>query len=99
MTEICCICSRQITPQSFADEHHLIPLAQGGRYTTKVKLHRICHEKIHSTWTEAELAGYYNSAERILTNESVRAFVKWISKKPPEFYTKTKSSNDKKRRR
>jgi hypothetical protein len=99
MSEICSICSRKITPTCYADEHHLIPVSQGGKYTTKIKIHRICHDKIHSVWQEHELSSYFNTPERILTNESMQAFVKWVAKKPPEFYTKTKTSKIKRRRR
>jgi HNH endonuclease len=86
----CQICDRAITERSYWDEHHLIPVSKNGRYTERVKLHRICHEKIHSIFTEAELASYYNTVDRLLTNEDMRKFVKWVKKKPPEFYTTTK---------
>jgi hypothetical protein len=86
----CEVCSRAITSSCYWDEHHLIPKSKGGKYTEKVKLHRICHEKIHSVFTEGELASYYNTVDRLLTNEDIKRFVKWVQKKPPEFYDKTK---------
>lgn len=94
---ICKICDRDITPNSYWDEHHLIPKSKGGKYTEKVKLHRICHEKIHSIWSEAELANTYNTVEIILSNPAMGSFVKWVRKKPPEFYVKTKINNNKRR--
>ena len=94
---VCKICLRDITHNSYWDEHHLIPKAKGGKYTEKVRLHRICHEKIHSIWTEGELANVYNNVESILTNPDMISFIKWIRKKPPEFYVKTKLNNNKKR--
>ena len=93
---VCKICEREITDKSYWDEHHLIPKAKGGKYSEKVKLHRICHEKIHSLWTEAELANIYNTVESILTNQSMISFVKWVKKKSPEFYVKTKLNNNRK---
>lgn len=86
----CEICSRPITQQSYWDEHHLIPKSKNGKYTEKVKLHRICHEKIHSVFTENELAAYYNTVDRILTHLDMQKFLKWIKHKTPEFYVKTK---------
>lgn len=90
MLAICEICHRELTPTSYSDEHHLIPKSRGGAYTDKIKIHRICHDKIHSIWTENELAAYYNTPERMLVNEDLQKFIKWVSKKDPTFYTKTK---------
>jgi hypothetical protein len=86
----CPICTRQMTENSYADEHHLIPKSQGGKYSEKIKLHRICHDKIHSIWTESQLAGYYNTVERIINHQEMQTFIKWVKKRPPEFYVKTK---------
>lgn len=94
---ICKICDREITDKSYWDEHHLIPKSKGGKYSEKVKLHRICHEKIHSVWTEAELANTFNNVDSILSNQLMESFVKWVKKKPPEFYVKTKINNNKRR--
>ena len=97
INQFCPICNREITEKSYFDEHHLIPKAKGGKYGEKVKLHRICHDKIHSIWSEGELANYFNTVDRILSNPNMQSFLKWISKKTPEFYTTTKSSNIKKK--
>ena len=87
---LCEICNRQITSESYADEHHLIPKSEGGKYSEKIRIHRICHDKIHSIWKEHELAGYYYTIERIQTNIEMQKFIKWLKRKPPEFYTTTK---------
>jgi hypothetical protein len=87
---VCCICSRDITELSYYDEHHLVPKSCGGRYGDKITIHRICHDKIHSIWTENELASWYHTVERILSHTDMQKFCKWIGKKPPEFFTKTK---------
>lgn len=92
----CPICDREITDNSYFDEHHLIPKSKGGKYTEKVKLHRICHEKIHSVWAEHELATYYNTVELIKENAQMQSFLKWIIKKSPEFHTSTKQSKRRK---
>lgn len=89
---ICAICDRDITKDSYADEHHLIPLAKDGKYTEKILIHRICHEKIHSIWREVELANYYHTVARIKLHPDMQKFIKWIAKKNPEFYAKTKKA-------
>jgi len=93
----CLICDRNMIKNRFVDDHHLIPKCKNGRYSDKITIHRICHSKIHSIWSESELAGHYHTVERILTHPDMKKFVKWLAKKPPEFYTKTKLSNTRRR--
>ena len=95
---VCPICERDLIENTFIDEHHLVPKSEGGKYSEKVLIHRVCHDKIHSTWTDSELAGEYHTIDRIKSHPEIEKFVKWISKKPPEFYIKTKSSNEKKKK-
>ena len=93
----CPICDRDMIKNRFVDDHHLIPKCKNGRYTDKITIHRICHSKIHSIWKESELAGYYHTVERIREHPDMQKFIKWVAKKPPEFYTKTKMSKGRKR--
>lgn len=93
----CPICQRPMLKGVFVDEHHLIPKSKNGKYTDKITVHRICHSKIHSIWTEAELANYYHTVDRILENTDMQRFVKWVKKKPVDFYAKTKFSNRRRR--
>lgn len=62
-------------------------------------MHRICHNKVHSVFTERELAKYYHTIERLLENEEIRKFVSWVQKKAPEFYDSTKDSRSRKSKR
>jgi len=94
-TEKCIICQRQLG--SRFDEHHLIPKTFKGK--EKVRIHKICHNKIHSVFTERELNNYYHTVERLLENEQIQNFVKWVGKKDPEFYEKTKDTKERKRKR
>lgn len=95
---ICDICGRKIPDDlTCSDEHHLIPKSKKGKDT--IRIHKVCHNKIHSIWTEKELAKYYHTPSRILENEEMQNFVKWLSNKPEDFYIKTKDSNDRKRKR
>lgn len=89
----CDICGRQMIKDIFINAHHLIPKSRHGKYGDKILLHTICHNKIHSIWTESELARYYNTSERILSHPDMQKFIKWVAKKPLDFYAKTKMTN------
>ena len=91
--KICPLCDREITKKSYADEHHLIPKSLGGKET--ITLHRICHSKIHSVFTERELKNKYFTIENLKKHEEIIKFNKWIKNKPPEFHVKTKKNNKK----
>lgn len=97
MNEKCPICQREMIEGPSVDLHHLDPKTFGGKIT--VKMHRICHQKIHSVWTERELHNYFHTIERILEHEDIRKFIKWVSKKEPEFYDSHRESNDRKKKR
>lgn len=94
---ICSICDRKLIKNTKVDKHHLIPKSKNGQYGDTILIHRICHEKIHSLWTEAELAGYYNTSKRIKENSEMKKFIKWVKKKPECFYSKTKMANSRHR--
>lgn len=64
------------------DRHHWVPRSEGGGDWST--LHRICHKKIHSLFTENELAAVYNSAATLLAHPDIKTFVKWVRKQPPE---------------
>lgn len=79
------------------DRHHLVPKCCGGHET--VYMHRVCHGKIHHTFTEKQLKNEFNSAEKLLTNEDIQKFVTWVSKKDPEFYDQNEDTSARKRKR
>ena len=95
MNGTCPLCARPLGTRW--DKHHLKPKSLGGKEV--VAIHKICHNKIHSVFTERELIKYYHTIERLLENEDIQKFVKWVSKKDPDFYEKTKDSNIRKRKR
>ena len=92
----CPLCNREI-PKAHESKHHLKPKTFKG--TEIVVIHKLCHNKIHSVFTERELLKYYHTIERLLENSDMQAFVKWVAKKEPAFYSKTKATNDHKRKR
>lgn len=93
--DLCPVCKRPLGNDW--NKHHLIPKQYKGKET--VNLHRICHNKIHSVFTEKELYTTYHTIEKLLENIEMQAFVKWVSNKKPDFYARNKAMNSKKRRR
>lgn len=85
---ICPLCSRNIEGKK--SDHHLVPVLKGGRHLQKVTLHQICHDKIHSIFTERELSVSYNSIEKLLAHPEIKKFVQWLLKKPDDFYDSSK---------
>lgn len=87
---ICPLCHRRMAEP--CNRHHLLPISKGGKGTETVLLHKICHNKIHAVFTESELKRYYHTFARIRENEEMAAFLRWVAKKPPEFYLRTERS-------
>ena len=86
---ICPICCRPIPPEAKQSLHHLIPKLRGGKGGPTVLVHQICHNEIHATFTEAELARSYNTPEALRSHPRIAKFVAWVSKRPPTFHSKT----------
>ncbi len=99
----CPLCDRPYGGEM--QDHHLKPKMFKSR-TKEVHedenfalLHKMCHQKIHATFSEKELLDYYNTVDRLLENEEIQKFVKWISKKPPEYYDKNDDTASRKNKR
>lgn len=86
----CPICGRPMIEGGSVDRHHLVPKSRGGR--TTVFLHRICHRKLHSLWSEAELERLFFDVERIRAHPEIRRFVAWLAGKPATFWAPTRPS-------
>jgi hypothetical protein len=80
----CALCDRPVVPGPSADEHHLVPRSQGGR--DKTLIHRICHRKIHSVFSERELAERFNTWAALRAHPEIASFIRWVAGKPPTFY-------------
>lgn len=91
----CPLCSRILGSRN-VDEHHLIPKTFKGKI--KEKLHRICHVKIHATFTERELNNHYHTWQRLKDHEEIKKFIVWVAKKPPEFYDNSKYTKTRRRK-
>ncbi|MEM6703179.1 MAG: HNH endonuclease [Acidobacteriota bacterium] len=92
--ELCPLCNRPI-PRGAGTKHHLVPKLKGGKRGPTVLLHAICHGKIHSVLTEAELARSYATIEALRGHPEIARFVRWVAKRPPGY----RSSNRKPRSR
>lgn len=97
----CPVCNRELISGRSIDQHHLLPKTHGNRdkkaYNKEnlVTLHKVCHMKIHSLFTTAELLREYNTIEKILTHPDMQHFVTWVSKKSPRFYITTRQKRRK----
>lgn len=96
---ICPFCDRPIPREARQSLHHLVPVLRGGRRGPTVLLHQICHNEIHATLTEAELARRYSSIEALRAHPRLATFRDWIAGKPPGFHSKTVGGRRKRRNR
>ena len=85
---VCALCGRPLA--GVVNKHHLLPVSQGGAGTTTVEMHKICHDKIHSLLTEAELRRHYQTPEALRAHPGLAAVIAWVRKRPPEFYDRTR---------
>lgn len=86
---LCALCGRPVPPHARQSRHHLIPKLKGGKGGPTVLLHQICHNEIHATLTEAELARNYATPEALRAHPRLARFVAWVSKKPSDFHSRT----------
>jgi len=93
----CPLCGRPLPIGRTVDRHHMIPKCKKGTDTETI--HIVCHRKIHSVFTEKELNDHYHTWERILENEDIQNFVKWVSKKLPEYVDTSKETKGRKKKR
>lgn len=85
--------------------HHLKPVTFRTRTKevherdNQILIHKACHQKIHATFSEKELLDFYHTVDRIIEHEEMIKFIKWVGKKPPEFYDKNDDTKDRKKKR
>lgn len=95
----CPLCGREMVPGPTIDDHHLVPRAKGGKRIPPVTVHIVCHRKIHSVFTESELANHYNTFTLLKEHELIASFIKWVSRKPPEYIDVHRETKSRKRKR
>ena len=89
----CEICGRDMVAGPSVNNHHWIPRLKGGKDGPQSVIHRICHDKLHSIWSEVELARKFNNAAIIREADEMADFLKFLRNKSPDFYTHTKLNN------
>lgn len=89
----CPLCGRLLGKENL-DRHHLIPKKFKG--TEQFLMHKVCHRKIHSAFTERELFNTYHTWEALRAHPEIAAFIIWVAKKDPGFYSRTFSTNARK---
>ena len=94
-TRNCLLCGRILGAD--VNRHHLIPRTFNGEET--VVLHRICHDFIHHSLSERELANYYHTIDRLLEKIEIANFVKWVKSKHPDFYIRIRDTAERNRKR
>jgi len=75
----CSICKRDVE-DTYIEKHHLIPKCKKGKDTIDVC--KDCGDQMHQFFSVKEMQKKYNTLERILENEKVQNWVKWLSKRP-----------------
>ncbi len=93
----CPLCGRTMIEGPSVNRHHLVPASRGGRETEF--LHRVCHDKIHHTFTEKQLEAEFNTVDRLLEHEEIQKFVNWVKKKDPEFFDHHEDTAARRRKR
>lgn len=93
--DLCPLCGRPLGTENI-DRHHLVPKSLKGR--EQFPIHKICHRKIHATFSERELLRAFHTWTALRAHADIQAFIAWVAKKPPGFYARTFTSNEKKRR-
>ncbi len=91
----CPLCGRVLGSENI-DRHHLVPKSFKGR--EQFPIHKICHRKIHSAFTEKELAQRFHTWEALREQEEIRNFIAWVAKKEPGFYSRTFTTKTKRRK-
>ncbi len=86
---ICPLCQRPIPADVPQSRHHLVPRLRGGKGGETVLLHQICHNEIHATLSETDLARDYCSIAALRAHPRLAAFITWVQKRPPGFRSKT----------
>lgn len=94
-SEMCPLCDRELGENK--SRHHLVPRSYKGKLV--VVIHKICHDKIHSLFTEKELAKQYNTIEKLKQHEEIQKFINWVKNKDIYFYQTHRDSRIRKSKR
>jgi hypothetical protein len=79
---VCPICGRIMLAGNSVDRHHWRPKSQGG--TISDWLHRTCHRKLHSLFSDRDLARRFATPEKVRQHPDMQTFIRWVRRQPPE---------------
>ena len=96
---VCPLCRRPIPEEARRSVHHLTPKLRGGKGGPTALLHQICHNEIHASLTEAELARSYSDFDSLRAHPRLARFVAWIASKPPAYHGRSVGSVRRRRKR
>ena len=88
--EACPLCGRELGTVNI-DRHHLVPKTFKGR--EQFPIHKICHRKIHSVFTERELLQHYHTWEALRATQAMKVWMSGWARKPPGFYARTEKKS------
>jgi len=71
----CELCKRTVNTLT---KHHLTPKSRGGSKSDVVLVCLSCKDMVHKLIPNKQLEREYNSISKLLKNEKVRNYVKWI---------------------
>ncbi len=91
MMKVCPLCEREIPPDQ-ESRHHLVPKLRGGSKGPIAILHRVCHTKIHSLFSETDLARQYHTIDLLLEHKEIRKFVNWVKRRPISYRSSNRRS-------
>lgn len=78
---ICDLCKRNVNNLT---KHHLIPKSRGGAKGDTIQLCLSCKDMVHILIDNKQLEREYNTLEKLLSNEKIIKYVKWIYKQKKE---------------
>jgi hypothetical protein len=84
----CPVCGREMIAGPSVDRHHWQPKSWGGREAQP--LHLICHRKLHTLFSEKELATTFDTPEAVRQHPQMQIFIQWVRRRPPEFIDRHK---------
>jgi hypothetical protein len=92
---ICPLCDREMESED-ESRHHLVPVHKGGAKGDLATIHKFCHTKVHSIFTNSELASRFNTIEKLRDHPEVQKFIEWVRNKPSSFYMKNSQAGNRK---
>lgn len=78
----CPVCGRPMYQGDSVDRHHWQPKSRGGRKAAY--LHRTCHRKLHSLFSDRELAEHFATPNQVRAHPQMQAFIQWVRRQPPQ---------------